>query len=117
MALAPRGDPTAMLYADIDGFTQLSERVLKTPSAVAQLVALWSREVVHLVWEHGGAFDKMVGDCVIALFRSPVLRGAGGAPARPALRCAKAIRDMTRSLPHRAGWLTCRRASGRHSNT
>ena len=49
----------------------LSETILKTPAKVAELVETWSRDAVDIVWQHGGVFDKMVGDCVIALFGPP----------------------------------------------
>jgi len=99
--LSPREATVAMLYADIDGFTELSERVLKTPSAVGELVAVWSQQAVQIVWDHGGVFDKMVGDCVIALFGPPFYDEAPGERLLAALRCARAVRDMTRALPGR----------------
>src|SRR5205823_5664654 len=69
--LAPREREVAIVYADLSGFTRLSEQVLKTPSAVADLVEAWSRDAVDRVWAHHAVFDKMVGDCVIALFGPP----------------------------------------------
>ncbi|MDB4998770.1 MAG: Adenylate cyclase [Myxococcaceae bacterium] len=99
--LAPREEPVAMLYVDIAGFTRLSEQVLKTPSAVAELVEDWSKDAVDLVWEHGGVFDKMVGDCVIALFGPPFYEDTPGECLARAIRCAVAIRDMTRRIPER----------------
>jgi hypothetical protein len=100
--LAPREEPVAILYVDIAGFTRLSEQVLKTPSAVAELVEDWSKDAVDLVWEHGGVFDKMVGDCVIALFGPPFYENTPGECLARAIDCAVAIRDMTRRLPERA---------------
>ena len=102
--LAPREENVAMLYADIAGFTRLSETILRTPSAVAALVEAWSREAVSLVWEHGGVFDKMVGDCVIALFGPPFYEAAPGDRLLAAIRCARAIREMTNSIPSRPGF-------------
>jgi hypothetical protein len=102
--LAPREAVVAMLYADLSGFTRLSEQVLKTPGAVAELVEAWSREAVDLVWAHAGVFDKMVGDCVIALFGPPFYDAAPGERLASALRCARAIRDMTGSLAQREGF-------------
>ncbi len=97
--LTPREETVAILYVDIAGFTRLSEQVLKTPGNVAALVEGWSRRVVDLVWRHGGAFDKMVGDCVIALFGPPFYRQSHGERLSSALHCARAIRDMTTLLP------------------
>jgi class 3 adenylate cyclase len=100
--LAPREETVAILYVDIAGFTKLSEQVLKTPAKVAALVEDWSREAVDLVWEHGGVFDKMVGDCIIALFGPPFYRETPGERLAAAVRCAVAIRQMTGALPKRA---------------
>jgi class 3 adenylate cyclase len=97
--LTPHEEQVAILYCDIAGFTRLSEQVLKTPSRVADLVEGWSRRVVDLVWEHGGAFDKMVGDCVIALFGPPFYRASPGERLQNAVKCAHAIRKVTTELP------------------
>lgn len=102
--LAPREEEVAIVYVDIAGFTRLSEQVLRSPQRVADLVEGWSRRVVDLVWEHGGAFDKMVGDCVIALFGPPFYRQARGARLQRALACAQAICDVTTALPNQPGF-------------
>jgi class 3 adenylate cyclase len=102
--LAPREREVAILYADLSGFTRLSEQVLKTPIAVADLVEGWSRDAVDLVFRHCGVFDKMVGDCIIALFGPPFFDESPEACLRNALTCAQAIRDMTRQFPERPGF-------------
>jgi class 3 adenylate cyclase len=102
--LLPREAEVAILYVDISGFTSLSERVLKSPAAVAQLVEIWSRESVNLVWKHGGVFDKMVGDCVIGLFGPPFYDEKPEESLAAALRCAIEIRAMTHDLPRRPGF-------------
>jgi class 3 adenylate cyclase len=99
--LTPREADVAILYVDISGFTKISEQILKTPSAVAELVEAWSRDAVDLVWEHGGVFDKMIGDCVLALFGPPFYESAPEQRLAQAMRCARAIRDMTHELPTR----------------
>jgi class 3 adenylate cyclase len=100
--LSPREAEVAILYVDIAGFTALSERVLKSPAAVAELVEIWSRESVNLVWKYGGVFDKMVGDCVIGLFGPPFYDVSPSERLAAALRCAVDIRAMTRDLPRRS---------------
>ena len=97
--LTAREAEVAILYVDISGFTSLSERVLRSPAAVAELVEIWSRETVNLVWKHGGVFDKMVGDCVIGLFGPPFYDVAPAERLAAAMRCAVEIRAMTRDLP------------------
>lgn len=102
--LTPREAEVAILYVDIAGFTKLSEQVLKTPAAVAELVEAWSRDAVDLVWAHGGVFDKMIGDCILALFGPPFYEESSGGRLAAAIRCAKAIREMTKRLPERPGF-------------
>jgi adenylate cyclase len=102
--LTPREETVAILYVDISGFTRISETVLKTPARVAELVETWSRDAVELVWQHGGVFDKMVGDCVIALFGPPFYDEPPGERLARTLHCAKAIREMTNKLPNRVGF-------------
>jgi len=102
--LAPREETVAILYVDIAGFTRISETILKTPSKVAELVETWSRDAVELVWEHGGVFDKMVGDCVIALFGPPFYDEPAGDRLTRAIRCADAIRTMTNKVPERVAF-------------
>jgi len=98
--LSAREAQVAILYVDIAGFTSLSERVLRSPAAVAELVEIWSRASVNLVWKHGGVFDKMVGDCVIGLFGPPFYDVTPAERLAGALRCAVEIRAMTRDLPN-----------------
>ncbi len=97
--LAPREAEVAVLYVDISGFTRISEQVLRTPAAVASFVERWSARAVDLVWKHGGVFDKMVGDCVIALFGPPFYDTSPEERLAAALRCARDIRAMTNALP------------------
>ena len=102
--LAPREEKVGILYVDIAGFTRLSETVLKTPARVAELVETWSRDAVEIVWQHGGVFDKMVGDCIIALFGPPFYEESVGDRLAHAIRCAVDIRAMTNKLPERVGF-------------
>lgn len=102
--LTPREAEVAIVYVDIAGFTRMSEQILKTPSAVASLVETWGREAVELVWAHGGAFDKMVGDCVIALFGPPFYETDASARLASAVACARGIREMTERIPERAAF-------------
>ncbi len=96
--LTPREREVAILFADISGFTRISERVLREPALIAQLVDLWSQRVVHELFELGGVFDKMVGDCIIALFGPPLFDFDGREACRRALELAVRIRDITASF-------------------
>jgi class 3 adenylate cyclase len=99
--LAPREETVGIVYIDIAGFTKVSETILKTPAKVAELVEAWSREAVDIVWQHGGVFDKMVGDCVIALFGPPFYEETPGERLARAIQCAIDVRAMTSEIPKR----------------
>ena len=99
--LAPREETVGVVYIDISGFTRVSETILKTPAKVAELVEEWSRDAVDIVWQHGGVFDKMVGDCVIALFGPPFYEETPGERLARAIQCAIDVRAMTNEVPKR----------------
>jgi class 3 adenylate cyclase len=88
----------AILYADISGFTRISEQVLKDPALIGRLIHVWSDHVVDRIWEVGGVFDKMVGDCVIALFGPPFYEEDPKELCRRALLVAEATRSYTATL-------------------
>ncbi|MCA9578301.1 MAG: adenylate/guanylate cyclase domain-containing protein [Polyangiales bacterium] len=96
--LVPRERNVAILYCDISGFTRISEQVLGEPALIGKLVDTWSARVVDIVWETGGIFDKMVGDCIIALWGPPFDEISAEDACARALDAAKRIRDYTRTL-------------------
>jgi adenylate cyclase len=91
--LSPRSSELSILYADICSFTRLSEQILQDPEKVGALIEAFSSEAVRILWEHGGVFDKLVGDCVIGLFGPPFYDQ--DAPQR-ALSCARAAAEISR---------------------
>lgn len=97
--LKPREKDVAILYADVSGFTRVCEQVLVDPERIGRLVDVWGARAVAALWEHGGVFDKMVGDCVIGMFGPPFYEGSAADQVGAALRAAQAIRDMTAKLP------------------
>ncbi len=96
--LAPRERKCAVMFADIAGFTRLSEQILVSPEAIGRLVDTWSEQVVAILWETGGVFDKMVGDCVIGLWGPPFFDEPPEELVRRAAQAARQIREFTRSL-------------------
>ncbi|MEM1414036.1 MAG: adenylate/guanylate cyclase domain-containing protein [Myxococcota bacterium] len=96
--LDPVEKDVAVLFCDISGFTRISEQVLGEPALIGKLIDAWGRKVVEIVWETGGVFDKMVGDCVIGLWGPPF---HGRSPAEACAAAAEAalrIRAYTNGL-------------------
>jgi adenylate cyclase len=79
-----------MLFADIRGFTSMSER--HTPEEMVETLNNYFEFMVDVLFKHGGTLDKYVGDEIIGLFGAPV--ELAEAPLR-AVRCAL---DMLRAL-------------------
>ncbi len=96
--LAPRTEEVALLYADINGFTKISERVLLEPARIGAFVDRWSKGAVEILWKHGGVFDKMVGDCVIGIFGPPFFRADRGQRIGSAVKAARDILNFTVAL-------------------
>lgn len=96
--LTPRERECAVMFCDISGFTRICEQVLMRPAAIGRLVDTWSARVVEIVWETGGVFDKMVGDCVIGIWGPPFFERSPRELCLSAITAARRIRDFTRSL-------------------
>ena len=96
--LSPRVKKIGILYVDINSFTKLCEKGLRRPDRIGEFVDLWSEGAVRIAWKHGGTFDKMVGDCVIAHFGPPFFRESPAACARKAVLAALEIQGFTARL-------------------
>jgi class 3 adenylate cyclase len=59
-----------VVFADISGFTALSERL--DAEDVASLVNDCLKELALAVYQYEGMVDKFIGDCVMAVFGAPV---------------------------------------------
>jgi adenylate cyclase len=79
-----------MLFADIRGFTSMSER--HAPEEMVRTLNAYFEVMVDVLFRNGGTLDKYVGDEIIGLFGAPVER-----PDSPvlAVRCAL---EMLRAL-------------------
>ena len=97
--LSPREREVAILYCDISGFTRLSEQILQEPALIGQLIDAWSARVVDFIWQSGGVFDKMVGDCIIGMWGPPLFELTPQQACQQAAHAARQIRDYTRALP------------------
>lgn len=91
----------AVLFADIRGFTRLTETA--APEEIGRLLGEFRKIVAVPVRAHRGVVDKFIGDAVMAVFGYP---GPERDAAADALACALAIRDRLAEWSaerHRAG--------------
>lgn len=59
-----------VLFADLEGFTALSENV--SPDALLQVLNAYHTFIVEIVFRYGGTVDKFLGDGLMALYNTPV---------------------------------------------
>jgi len=65
-----RQTEATVLFADLVGFTALSEKL--SASEVAELLEGFFSHSVEAIFAAGGTLDKFIGDCVMAFFGAPV---------------------------------------------
>jgi adenylate cyclase len=79
-----------VLFADIRGFTSMSER--ENPERVVSLLNLYFTAMSEIIFAHGGTLDKYIGDGLMALFGAPT------ATPNDALNAVKAAVAMQRRI-------------------
>lgn len=89
-----------VLFADITGFTSMSEQL---PPAEAYRAVSGCLQILHEVAvEHGGSVDKYLGDCILAVFGAPIaLEDAPRAAVNAAIAMRRRVREYnaTAALP------------------
>jgi adenylate cyclase len=63
--------PLTVMFADIVGFTSISEQM--SPRELVNALADYLEEMEKIVWEHKGIVDKYIGDAIMALWNTPIL--------------------------------------------
>lgn len=96
--LSPRTEEVALIYADINSFTKISEQILHDPGKIGRFVDRWSAGAVDILWKNGGVFDKMVGDCVIGIFGPPFFKTTPRQRITAAVKAAREILAFTIGL-------------------
>ncbi len=59
----------AVIFVDIRGFTQLSEKL--DPEQVVEILNSYMELATGCIFKHGGTLDKFIGDAVMAVFNAP----------------------------------------------
>lgn len=79
-----------VLFADIRGFTALSEK--EKPEKVVGLLNKYFSAMTEIIFRHGGTLDKYIGDGLMAIFGAPT------ASPEDALNAVKAAVTMQKRL-------------------
>ncbi len=85
-----RRQDVAVLFADMVGFTRISEAL--TPEAVMALLRDYHACIENAVFEHDGIMEKFIGDAALAIF------GAPDRSERDAINALSCARTMLRGL-------------------
>jgi adenylate cyclase len=83
-----RRQNVAVLFADIVGFTRISENQL--PEMTMMLLREFHRRMEEQVFSKNGVMEKFIGDALLATFGVP---DPGAHDAVDALRCARGMHD------------------------
>ncbi|MGE5325518.1 MAG: adenylate/guanylate cyclase domain-containing protein [Deltaproteobacteria bacterium] len=95
--LGGENQTATILFADIRGFTRMSERM--QPQEIVELLNEYFTLMTDLIFENGGTLDKYLGDGIMAVFGAPL--------AKPddAARAAKTAVEMQQALARlNASW-------------
>lgn len=87
-ALDVREVEATVLFADLVGFTSMSESM--APRDVALLLNDVFSQMTEVIFRHEGTLDKFIGDCIMAIFGAPLARPDH---ARRAVDCAREMRQ------------------------
>ncbi|MEM7121500.1 MAG: adenylate/guanylate cyclase domain-containing protein [Pseudomonadota bacterium] len=100
----PKVQRVAVLFADMVGFTAISERL--EPDELVELLREFHGRLARTAIDHGGTIDKFIGDAIMVDFGTPEPRKDD---AVRALRCAAAM------IAEIEDWNASRLAEGRES--
>jgi adenylate cyclase len=96
-ALGGEEREVTILFADLRGFTPLSEKL-----SPREMVELLNRYLDHMSTEiehHGGVIDKFIGDAIMAVFGAPISQPDDADRAlQAALAMEKALTSLNREL-------------------
>jgi len=98
-SVGPEGSPDAqereisVLFADLVGFTTLSETL--APTEVARILTTFFTSMTDVIFEQDGTLDKFIGDAVLAVWGAPLEQPDHAARAvKSALAMRERLRDV-----------------------
>jgi adenylate cyclase len=90
-----------ILFADIRGYTGLSERM--DPLLLSEIVSVFQDQCAQAIWEQDGIVNKQMGDGLMAIFNFPIKNeDHAGAAIRAALGIQERCREALSALAARS---------------
>jgi adenylate cyclase/guanylate cyclase len=84
-----------VLFSDIEGFSQIAERL--SPDALMALTNAYLSAMTDVIESCGGYVDKYIGDSVVAVFGAPIDdEHHAASAARAALGCSRRLAELNR---------------------
>ena len=74
MKLGGERKEMSFMFADIVGFTPISEKYMKEddPEGLVELINSFLDKMTKIVLKNGGTIDKFMGDCIMAFWNAPL---------------------------------------------
>jgi adenylate cyclase len=90
----------SVMFADIRGFTPLSERM--PPEKIVEILNEYFTRVTDVIFDNGGTLDKYIGDAVMAVFGAPISKGNDALNAvKAAVELQRMVKEMNRDAKAR----------------
>jgi adenylate cyclase len=92
-----------LLFADIRGFTTISERFKADPQGLTQLINRFLTPMTDIIMARRGTIDKYIGDCIMAFWNAPLDDAEHARHAcESALAMIAGLKDLNRTLHQEA---------------
>ncbi len=89
----------SVLFADIRGFTDLSE--VLSPEKLTEMLNIYMTDMTETIFEQHGMLDKYIGDEIMAIFGAPVPMPTHAKDAcRAAISMVKRLPEIRQKLAH-----------------
>ncbi len=92
-----RKKTATVFFADIAGFTSISEKL--SPEDTAMMLHRVLNSLTSVVIKYGGVVDKYIGDCIMAFWGVPLKTDSDEINAcRAALECIHSIEELNKEF-------------------
>ncbi len=96
--MEPKDLTATILFADIMGFTPLSEKM--PPREINMLLNRFFSRMTDIIFEYDGTLDKYIGDAIMAVFGAPMeKKGDAERAIRAALAMRKELKLLNKIFP------------------